>query len=106
MVGTEIKLIIECNGLSSLHVLCGVRSEGLIQTGIHQTIRLTSEIDDIPFLPVFHPDTNAPAPPRPVLDPVVSTVVRYTRMGELNRRGNRPGNRGTKASGAFKREKS
>jgi hypothetical protein len=86
------------------HVLGHVWAERLVETDADQAIRMTSEIDDLPFLPVLAPQSDAPSSSGPGFRAVLIPKRRHPGLGHLGRDGRRVFVRTTEPAGSLERE--
>jgi hypothetical protein len=89
---------------SHAHVLGHVWTERLVETDADQAIRMTSEIDDLPLLPVLAPQSDAPSSSGPGFRAVLIPKRRHPGLGHLVRDGRRVFVRTAESAGSLERE--
>jgi len=73
------------------HVSSDIRSQSLVETDSNKSISLTSQINNLPFLPIRTPCSDTPTSPSTRFDPITRSIMRYTRMSDFSRGRTRDG---------------
>lgn len=92
VVGANLSILLESTW-GDLHVFGNIWAQSLVKTDSDKTISLTSQINNLPFLPVSTPSTNPPTSPSTRFDPIARAIMWDTRMSDLRR--TRTGDRGS-----------